>query len=276
MSEAFELHVEKTREKINSLPRGSREWWRLNRSLLGRSQKQNVSSPPLRDEKLGWILENDKKAELFADTFVAKAKLPAVEGEWKPKQLGTEQSDLLLLRTKASEAILNNLNSDKATGPDALPATFLKICAAELAEPVTFLARRMLACEEWPECWRSHWIAPIHKKGSVSDSTKYRGVHLTSVLSKVLEGVIAQVLVTYLEVSGASRESQWGFRVGHSCRDLVALLTSTWILHLRHCTRYSHGWVERCIRYSQVGIPSAPFTLLGALGIPTVRFKTVH
>ena len=51
-------------------------------------------------------------------------------------------------------------------------------------------------------------------------------------LSKALEGVIAQVLVKYLEESGASGHTQWAFREGHSCRDLIALLTSTWILHL--------------------------------------------
>ena len=38
--------------------------------------------------------------------------------------------------------------------------------------------------------------------------------------------------VKYLEASGASGESQWGFKVGHSCRDLVALLMATWILDL--------------------------------------------
>ena len=66
----------------------------------------------------------------------------------------------------------------------------------------------------------------------MSDPEKYRGVHLTSVLSKVIEGVIAEILVKYLEASGASGKSQWGFRAGHSCRDLVALLTAEWILHL--------------------------------------------
>ena len=36
----------------------------------------------------------------------------------------------------------------------------------------------------------------------------------------------------YLEESGASGETQWAFREGHSCRDLVALLTATWVLDL--------------------------------------------
>ncbi len=80
---------------------------------------------------------------------------------------------------------------------------------------------------EWPDCWREHWLAPISKKGSVADPNKYRGVHLTSVLSKVVEGVVGKVLVKYLEAIGASGQTQWGFCVRHSCRDLIALLTST-------------------------------------------------
>ena len=103
VSKAFEEHVEKTREKINTLPRGSKEWWRLNKSLLGRSQKKNVSIPPLRDKDLSWILKNEKKTDLFGESFEAKAQLPEQEGEWIPKRLGTEQSRLLLLRTKTSE-----------------------------------------------------------------------------------------------------------------------------------------------------------------------------
>ena len=66
MSKAFERHVENTREKIRSLPKGSKEWWRLNRSLLGRSHQKNVSFPPLRDKDRSWILESEKKADLFS------------------------------------------------------------------------------------------------------------------------------------------------------------------------------------------------------------------
>ena len=144
-----------------------------------------------------WILESEAKADLFRDTFSAKSKLPDREGEWKPKQLTTEQASFLTLRTKATEAILKGLDPDKATGPDSLPGRILKMCASELALPVTKLAREMLKRGEWPDCWRDHWLTPIFKKGSVADPQKYRCVHLTAVLSKVVEGVIAQHLVAY-------------------------------------------------------------------------------
>ena len=75
-------------------------------------------------------------------------------------------------------------------------------------------------------------MAPLFKSGSVSNATKYRGVHLTTVLSKTVERVISQSIGSYLEQSGAHGDTQWAFRKGHSCRDLVALATMTWILDL--------------------------------------------
>ena len=70
------------------------------------------------------------------------------------------------------------------------------------------------------------------KKGAPSDPNNYRGVHLTTVLSKTIERVIGRVLGTYFEETAATGESQWAFRPGHSCRDLVAFLAATWILDL--------------------------------------------
>ena len=57
-------------------------------------------------------------------------------------------------------------------------------------------------------------------------------MHLTAVLSKSVERVIAEVLCKYLEASGAISKDQWAFRIGHSCRDLVALFTNICILAL--------------------------------------------
>ena len=94
------------------------------------------------------------------------------------------------------------------------------------------LAKRMLIMGEWPECLRYHWISPLLKKGATSNANHYRGVHLTSVLSKSVERVMSKLLGDYFEESGAYGETQWAFRAGHSCRDLVALVTSKWILEL--------------------------------------------
>ena len=103
---------------------------------------------------------------------------------------------------------LKQLNEDKATGPDLLPGRVLKHCAQTLAPAVTQLVRLLLAQGRWPEFWRLHWIAPLHKKGSQANPGNYRGVHLTPVLSKVVERVVNRLLGPYFESTNAFGASQ--------------------------------------------------------------------
>ena len=84
IGEAFEQHVEQIRAKIKTLPRGSKEWWRLNGLLLGRAKK-NVSIPPLRNPNNEWVLDSTEKANLFGDTFASKCKLPPKKGGLDPR-----------------------------------------------------------------------------------------------------------------------------------------------------------------------------------------------
>ena len=91
----------------------------------------------------------------------------------------------------------------------------------------------MLVEREWPEVWRLHWLCPLHKRDAHSDAKNYRGVHLTTILSKVVERVLALHLVRFLDCSDAFGPNQWAFRSKRSCRDLVTLLVCTWLRALR-------------------------------------------
>ena len=70
---------------------------------------------------------------------------------------------------------------------------------------------------------------PIFKKLSVYLAANYRGVHLTSNVSKVVERVIANPLVMYLQQHGFGR-NQWGFKKRCSARDLALMCVASWIL----------------------------------------------
>ena len=99
----------------------------------------------------------------------------------------------------------------------------------ELAPALAALARFLLKTRTWPEIWRLHRIHPLFKRGSVSAATQYRGVHLTNVISKVVERSIARHLTPFFDRTGAYGLDQWAFRKGRSCKDLVALLIARWL-----------------------------------------------
>ena len=57
----------------------------------------------------------------------------------------------------------------------------------------------------------------------------YRGLHLTPVISKVVERVIKIPFGSYLEAVDAFGASQWAFRKERGCTDLVLLLVCGWL-----------------------------------------------
>ena len=76
-------------------------------------------------------------------------------------------------------------------------------------------------------------IVPIFKRGAAFKPDNYRGVHLTTILSKVAEKMIGLHLTPYLQ-RHAFGNNQWPFSTGLSARDLVNMLMMSWILAI--CT----------------------------------------
>ena len=109
-----------------------------------------------------------------------------------------------------------------------MPAIVLKRCADVLALPVTLLIRHLLRLGCWPRGWASHWICALFKSGSAFDPKRYRGVHLTPVLSKVCERAVKHILHPFLASAGAFGLNQWAYQRNRSSRDLLALLVATW------------------------------------------------
>ena len=72
-------------------------------------------------------------------------------------------------------------------------------------------------------------MSPFLKKGSAFSAGNYRGIHLTSVLSKVAERVIGARLTPFLQ-NNAFGDNQWAFSKGLGSKDLVTMLMMTWIL----------------------------------------------
>ena len=115
------------------------------------------------------------------------------------------------------------------SGSDRLAARILRELAGVLALPLTILCRRILYEAFWPTRWRVHLVIPIYKKAAVSDAGNYRGIHLTSIVSKCVERVIGQPLIAFLEAHGFG-SAQWAFRKKSSARDLSLVCVSRWSL----------------------------------------------
>ena len=97
---------------------------------------------------------------------------------------------------------------------------------------MTLLARRILHTGRWPASWKLHWILPLYKRKFVFQAGNYRGVHLTSQLSKVVERLLAVHLTKHFETSEAYGKNQFVYRRGWGYKNALALNTLTWLWNL--------------------------------------------
>ena len=230
LREAYAAYINKVRAEMRSLPRGSKRWWSLANTLMD-GQPENRGIPSLRDASGKWVHDGREKSELFAEIFASKYVLPEnVRGDPRLDDLPPQRmSSFVLVRERWVRREFRQLRVDQATGPDELPARILKNCASSLSRGATFLFRKMLSQGQWPDMWKYHRVAPLYKKGVVHKPNNYRGLHLTPVLSKVAERVINIPFRKYVEAIDAFGSSQWAFRRGRGCTDLVLLLLCSWL-----------------------------------------------
>ncbi|XP_062910784.1 uncharacterized protein LOC134349811 [Mobula hypostoma] len=101
-------------------------------------------------------------------------------------------------------------------GPDMIFPRTLRETSVEIAGALAEIFKMSLAAGAVPEDWRVAHVV-LFKKGSKSKPGNYRPVCLTSVVGKLLEGVLRDQIYKYLDSQGLIKDSQHGFVRGRSC-----------------------------------------------------------
>ena len=230
LAQAYKEHAAKTKAEMLEMPASSKHWWKRAKELQRRVG--TVSGVPALKDKKTWVFDAEEKANLFAKTFTAKNSLPPAESNEYSKlevESKDKQKRVLGVSVEAVEAELVGLNEESATGPDLLPTRVLKECGKVLARPVWMLITLLLQAGIWPSVWMHHWIVPLYKRKEVFNAENYRGVHLTSQLSKVVERVLLKQCVPFLKSICAYGPNQFAYTPKRGSRDALAYLTLRWL-----------------------------------------------
>ena len=119
--------------------------------------------------------------------------------------------------------VLSSLDTAKAVGLDGIGPKVLRFCAPALSTVLHHLFNCSLSQHSIPAEWRIHCITPIYKSGDRSSVRNYRPISLLSCTSKVLERLVFDRCIEFLE--SALSSAQFGFLRNRS--------TLQQLLHLR-------------------------------------------
>ena len=143
------------------------------------------------------------------------------EAEGNIPEPGITHNGVTLENVQCTEADvlsrLDHLNANKSPGPDEFLPRVMKEVSTQVAPHLTAIFNNSLETGEVPSDWKEANVTPIFKKGDRKLPGNYRPISLTSVVGKVLEGIIADRILDHLESNNLLLDSQHGFRRRRSC-----------------------------------------------------------
>lgn len=124
--------------------------------------------------------------------------------------------------------LIRQMSSNKATGADKIPTRLLKSCPMSFGVIITELINRSISTNTFPTQWKKAIVTPIPKSTQNDDLTNFRPISVLPVISKILERVISNQLVSHMLQNDLLSDSQSGFRSGHSTQDVLLYVTERW------------------------------------------------
>ena len=146
----------------------------------------------------------------------------------------SECSHNILCSEDEAYELLKCLDVSKANGPDGISACMLRSTATAITPSLTKLFNHSIVCGRPPASWKQSSVVPIPKKSRASSTSDYRPISLLSVVSKVLERHIYQLISEHLSLQCPLANCQWGFQAKKSTVSALLHTTHAWLHHLEN------------------------------------------
>ena len=229
------------------------EKWKFVKDMLNKTRADASSSIKLNVEKFGEskILEEPKLvAEEFNTFFVnIGAKLAAALPSstinftsFMPSLSNTNLSELNFQEIDACDLlpIIENLSIKKATGYDNISIRAVKENKLTIIPILVYLTNLVIENSVFPQCMKVARVTPLLKKGDTTDCNNYRPISILSVISKIIERVLAMQITEHMELNSLLVENQFGFRKGRSTTDAIHKLMEDLYINFNSRT-ITHG-----------------------------------
>ena len=162
---------------------------------------------------------NCKKAEILNKQFTSifTSDEDDVHSETTLEGPNIAPIDQIIVSEAGFAKMLCNLDTKKACWPDYLQRHLLKQLAEELSSIYAHIFQCSLDSGELPHVWKTVNVAPIYKKGPVSEAVNYRPFSLTCIPCKLLEHILCSHTRAYLDRHKALTPLNHGFWAKYSC-----------------------------------------------------------
>lgn len=174
------------------------------------------------------------------------------------------------------EKVILNLNSASAVGCDGISTVLVKSARHILIPIMCHIFNLVFTTGVFPSVFKTGLVHPIYKGGTRDRVDNYRPISVLTTLSKILEKIINNRLLSYLQAQNIIAENQYGFRSGRSTEDAVLELTNTIAKNLNNKLKTLAIFLDLSKAFDTVSVPLLLNKLerLGIRGLPLSIFTS--
>ena len=238
--------------------------------FINNKLRNSTGVAPLYDSS-GILLASDlKKANLLNEYFESvfindDGNLPNLPSRLPTTTPPTGINDITIT-PKILLPIMKKLRTNSAAGPDKFPPVLFKNTRDSLALPLSVLFRNYIDLHELPNEWKFAIITPKFKPGSPSTPSNYRPIALTCTCCEILESVISDQLITFLNNHSLITKAQHGFLKRHSTTTNLMESLNSWTITLANHKSVTIAYVDFLRAFDSIS-PNKLLHKLEAYGI---------
>lgn len=222
---------------FNNCKSDPQKMWQLINNFAHNKTKQNTTPSKLVTSS-GQITEIRDICE-YLNQYFAKigaelaSKIPKSNRDnvdLRTSNTNTDISTLTQFKPATAEEILKIikiLDINTSSGIDQISTKVIKSLSTEIVDELTRCINKCLREGIFPDSLKVARVTPIYKAGSKSDPGNFRPISVLPVLSKILEKVLHNRLIDFLDNTKYLYKKQYGFRPKSSTLTAAAdLITS--------------------------------------------------
>ena len=165
------------------------------------------------------VTDERETADILNDYFASVFTVEEDRGEEATPYEMTVAAQLFLVDITEEDVmrVIDKLKICKSPGPDKIYPRILKEVKEAISKLLCAIFNLSLRTGKVVSEWKLANVTPLFKKGDKSNPGNYRPISLTSVVCKLMESILRDKIVEFLEKNNIIRDSQHGFRNRRSC-----------------------------------------------------------
>ena len=141
----------------------------------------------------------------------------------------TTSFSLSCVHPDAVREIILGLKNSKSCGIDNIDTYVIKLMVDDILPAVTHIVNLSVQQATFPSLYKVSKVIPLFKKDDPLEPKNYRPVAILCILSKIIERVIFNQIVEYMNNNDYFHPNHHGFRAHHSTSTAMIQMYDTWV-----------------------------------------------